>query len=234
MMADRPMPQVESRQPQQPGQQPHQLPGSKQPTHAPETKNVPLPAQSVKPSKWEDISEYEAVSDWVYIVLAILVVDVFVLCLARYFPEFFGKMLNVWYNRFKLSAVISDVMIIAIGFGITRYLYSEFIYPTYDWNPLYFTGTAVGVQIIHDILFYFGILKQLPKGHNAMIDTMREYGDIAGYQVILGDAGMIVGSSVLAMLLKGLPAHLTVGVGLVTAYVLPYILETQNMYSTLS
>lgn len=228
MMVDRPVQQ------QQVQQQPHQLPGSKQQAHAPETKNVPLPTQPATPSKWEDISEYENISDWVYIVLAVIIVEVLVITLVRFFPDFFGKSLNLWYNRFKLTAVISDIFIILLGFAISRYIYSEYIYPSYDWNPTYFTGATVGVQLVHDVLFYLGVIKQVPQGHNAMIDVMKEYAESGGYKILGGDAAMVAGSSILAMLLKSAPSHLTVAIGLLATYIIPYVLETQNGYSTLS
>jgi len=217
-----------------PSQQPHQLAGSKQPQHDPATKNVPVPPKAETPSKWQDISEYENVYDWLSIVIAVICIEVLVIFLVRFFPDFFGKSLNVWYNRFKLSAVLADILIILVGFGITRYIYSEYIYPTYDWNPLYFTGTALGVQLVHDVLFYLGILKQVPRGSNGMIDTMKEYAEGGGYKILAGDAAMVAGSSVAAMLLKAAPVHINIAVALVALYALPYILETNNGYSTIS
>jgi len=220
-----------------PSQMPHQLAGSKQPQHDPATKNVQVPSQPSKPSRWQDISEYDNIYDWFYLVLAAVCVEVIIISLVRFFPDLFGKSLNLWYNRFKLSAVLADVFIVLIGFAITRYVYSEYIYPTYDWNPLYFTGATIGVQIVHDILFYFGIIKQVPRGTNAMIDTMKDYaeaGSGAGYKIVAGDAAIMGGSAVLAMVLKAAPAHINVAIGLVAFYVLPYILENRNGYSTIS
>jgi len=185
-------------------------------------------------SKWADISEYEEVGDWVYIFMGILVTEVVVLFLIRLFPEFFGKFANVWYNRFKLEAVFADVLIIALGIGIARYLYTEFVYPKQDWNPLYFTGVTVFVQVLHDFLFYTGVIQQLPKGHNAMIDVMKEYASVGGSKVILADSAMMVSSVGCAMLFKGMDAHLMVFIGLLAAYSIPYILETRNDYSSLT
>jgi len=200
------------------------------------TKGVSLPRKIEQPaakSRWADISEFEEVNDWLYIGLAVLAVDVVVIGLVRFFPAIFGKSLNLWYNRFKLSAVIADVVIIMLGIGIARYAYTEWIYPTYDWNPLYFTGTTVVVQLIHDVLFYLGIIRQVPYGHNAMIDVFKEYSS-GGAKILAGDAGMIASSNVIAMLLKAAPPHLTAFIGLLIVYTLPYILETRNNYSNLS
>lgn len=203
-------------------------PQQQQPQPQPQTK-LPPPK-----SKWADISEYEEVGDWVYIFMGVLITEVVVLFLIRLFPEFFGKFANVWYNRFKLEAVFADVLIIALGIGIARYLYTEFVYPKQDWNPLYFTGVTVFVQVLHDFLFYIGVLQQLPKGHNAMIDVMKEYASVGGSKVILADSAMMVSSVGLAMLFKGMDAHLMVFIGLLGAYAIPYILETRNDYSSLT
>jgi len=213
-------------------QVPHMTPAAK--PSPPGSNNVKVPQTPEKPSTWADISEYEQLGDWIYIALGVIVVEVILLFLVRYYPNIFGKGINLWYNRFKLSAVIADVLIIMLGFGITRYIYTEFIYPTYDWNPLYFTVTATLVQIAHDILFYFGIIRQVPRNHNAMMDTMKDYGEISGVRAIAGDSALVIGSSVVSMLLKGAPPHITAFIGLAAAYTIPYILETRNEYSTIS
>lgn len=185
-------------------------------------------------SKWQDISEYEEMKDWLYIFIGIIVTEFILLVLVRYFPEFFGKQLNVWYNRFKLSAVLADVLILALGIGISRYVYTEFIYPKHDWNPLYFTGTTVFVQILHDLLFYIGVVQQVPKGSNAMIDVFKEYASSAGTRAVVGDSVLMISSVAIAMIAKGMELHAAVFLGILGLYGIPYILETRNDYSSLS
>jgi hypothetical protein len=186
------------------------------------------------PSRWEDISEYEEINDWLFIFIGIIVTEFILLVLVRYFPEFFGKQLNVWYNRFKFSAVLTDVLILAIAIGISRYVYTEFIYPKHDWNPLYFTGTTLFVQILHDILFYIGVVQQVPKGSNAMIDVMKEYANGAGTRAIIGDSALMISSVGIAMIAKGMDLHAAVFLGILGLYGIPYILETRNDFSSLS
>jgi len=226
---------VDSLSPQPIEQMPNQFAKKSEAVRPPQPpeKNVEVPKPVVAESKWPDISEYENIQDWVYIGVAVLIVDVIIIFLVRFFPDLFGKSINLWYNRFKLSAVIGDVFIILIGFAISRYIYTEFVYPVHDWNPLYFSGLTVLVQIVHDILFYFGVIKQLPTGSNGMIDIFKEYSE-GGVKVVAADSAMMLGSSFLAMVLKAAPAHVTVAVSLLTVYALPYILETKNQFSTLS
>ena len=229
---------LESTRPDAVIQTPTQFQKPQQPQPPPQQQSkgnvqVPEPSQP-KASSWPDISEYEELMDWVYILIAVIIIEFHLLVLVRYFPDFFFKFLNVWYNRFKLSAVAADIFIIMIGIGIARYVYTEFIYPGQDWNPVYFTGTAVCIQIIHDLLFYFGVIRVLPEGHNAMIDVFKQYADEKGAGAILGDSVLVIASCVLAMFLKSYPTHINALTGIGYTYAIPFILETKNQFSSLS
>jgi len=213
---------------------PHQM--AAPPSNKPKG-SVQVPQPTPKKTVWnalEDISDFYQVSDWYYLFTAAIVVEVFVVAITRFFPSFSKKFLNLWYSRFKWSAVIADVLSVMIGFGIARYIYTELIYPNKDWNPGYFTGTAVAVQVIHDILFYFGVIKPLPEGNNGMIDVMKSYSENASPIVIAGDSVIMIGTSVGSMLLKASSPHIVVAVALISAYALPYFLETKNEFSGLS
>jgi len=196
----------------------------------PEVQGTDLELTELAPKKvGADISNYKNVSDLTYIFLAVLAVDVIVIFLVRFFPDIFGSPLNRWYDLFGLSAVLSDVLIIVIGFAIARYIYTLWVKNKFaegKWSPAYFTGTLVGTQLIHDLLFYYGVITQVPRGHNTMMDVFKDYAS-AGPKILVGDAAMMVGSSVIAIALKGLSPHLVASFGLVVAYALPYILYTK-------
>lgn len=173
-----------------------------------------------------DISEVSEVSDWWFILLGILLVDVIVILLSRHFPEILGKNLNIWYDKFGLNAVLADVLIIAIGFAIARYVYTWYIKPKIGWNPLWFVGLLLLIQLIHDVLFYVGVILPIPRGMNAMMDVFKDYSK-AGGKILAGDAGMMIGSAIFAMWLKAAPPDISSSVGLLTVYTLPYSLYTK-------
>ena len=116
-----------------------------------------------------DISNYENITDNFILFFAILTVDVIVLFLIRYFPNIFGQVLNDWYSQFKFTAILSDVLIILLGFIIARYIYTIYIKPTYGWNPWIFLALLVLIQVVHDLLFYLFIILPIPIGKNAVI-----------------------------------------------------------------
>jgi hypothetical protein len=187
----------------------------------------------IKGPSQPDIGNYKQVYDLVYILIAILIVDVAVIFLVRYSPEMFGSVLNKWYDVFGLNGVIMDVGIIFIVFMLARYVYTGYVKEKFadgKWCPYKFVATLVGLQVFHDLLFYYGVINQLPRGHNSVIDTFKDY-SVKGPVVIAGDSVMMIASAGIAMLLKSQPTHIVASVGSLFAYVVPYILYTKNVYS---
>lgn len=172
-----------------------------------------------------NLGNYKAVEDWWFILPAVLLVDTIVVFLVRFYPQIFGKPVNQWYDEFGLAAVLSDVSIIAIGIAITRMIYTVFFMEEEGWSIWYFIGLAIIVQIVHDLIFAFGVVKPIPKGHNSMIDVFKSYIE-GGPGIIAADAAMVAGSIGVAAFMKNKDYHYTVSLSLVTAYALSYILFT--------
>ena len=174
-----------------------------------------------------DISNWKDPSLFATIILSVLIVDTIVLFFTRYFPDTLGKPLNQWYDHFQLSAVISDVGIIVIGFVLAQLLYTHFFAPSHGWNVWIFLALLVGIQVLHDLFFHFAVIQPLPKGHNEMIDTMKEYTKGGGAMILVGDALLMLASAAVAMALKdqSIPTLLFAGLGV--AYTIPYILTTR-------
>jgi uncharacterized membrane protein YidH (DUF202 family) len=199
-----------------------------------QNKNVALPQPPPQKTSWQDISDYHDVADWGFLLVGAIAIEVIVVAITRFFPAFAGKYLNLWYSRFKLTAILMDVTSVMIGFGIARYIYTEYVYPKNDWNPWYFTGLAIVVQVVHDVLFYMGVIRQVPEGQNGVVDLFKKYADVGGWRVVAGDSAIMAGTSISSMLLKAFPLHAVVFLGLASAYALPYFMEARNEFSVLS
>ena len=225
-----------SQDPQQlPSTMPNQLSARPPVDDSPKKKNIELPNPPKKNEiKMEDVSEYENIYDWIIIGIAAVVVEGLVILLVRNFPDVFGKIMNIWFNRFKMSAVIVDVLTMMIGFGITRYVYSRYVYPTYDWNPIYFTGLAALVQTIYVSLFYFVVVRPTSQGQNTMIDVLREIVATTGWRILGVDVAKILATVFGSMVLKAAPLHVSAAIGLVSLYVIPFALESKNLFSNIA
>ena len=176
-----------------------------------------------------EISNFREGSDLYYIFVGIRTVDVIVLFLTRYY-KVGGRFLNEWYDQYGLLAVLADVLIIFIGFLIARYIYTAYFYERFQWNPVYFIILLCVVQLVHDILFYVGVIKPIPTGHNEMMDTFKRYADDLGAKILGGDAMLMIGSALVSMLFKYIPVHVFVSISSVVSYALPYVLFTRNPF----
>jgi hypothetical protein len=177
-------------------------------------------------TKAPDISNYEENSDMLLILAAILLVDVIVIIIAR-FTGLFGSMINIWYDKFGLNAVIADVLIIFLGFVVGRWIYTKYIKPRYGWDGWIFTGLMVLIQIIHDLLFYVGIIKPIDRGSNAMMDIFKDYADSGSWRILVADAGMVAASSGIAMAYKAGSTPAIIGITSLAAYAVPYLLAAK-------
>ena len=145
----------------------------------------------------DTLASSDSQSSWLSFFTALCVIEAFMLINFRLFPNFWGSMINIWYDRFGLVAIMLDMLIVLIGFWITQKLYSYF-FGTSKMSLWQFILLFLCVQIIHDLLFYFIILKNSPKGSNSIFDLINSYGKKHGLYTILGDSLMVVLSLLLA------------------------------------
>jgi hypothetical protein len=173
-----------------------------------------------------NITNYKNIGDWFYIIVAVLVVDFVVIVKSKYGDNknFNVNSLNTWYDKFGLAAVSSDVLSILIGIAVARYIYTFMKLS----NPLYFILILVAFQLFHDVCFYLAVIKQLPTGHNSMIDVFKGYSEENGTKILIADALMMISSVLLGSFLKSIPTHFTSLFGLITTYSLCYIIYTRS------
>ena len=175
-----------------------------------------------------NLSEFRDLTHIPYFLSASLFVTVVSIFLTRYFPDKVGgESLNDWFDKFGLEGVLANMFFVLIGLFIAQYLYSAYIGPAYGWNPLLFIAVVIGVQLVHDVAFYHGVIKQLPVGVNEMIDTYKKFAVENGGLILLGDAVMMAGAVGAVLALEAMQPFIAVAGTALTAYALPYILNTK-------
>jgi len=169
-------------------------------------------------NNFKDISNYNNTDDYLPILVAVVTVETFVIFFTFLFSR--SKVLEEWYKTYRLSAVIADVIIVMIGIIIARFLY-PFIFNGFTiWN---FVGLALGIQIIHDILFYC-FFSLVPKGSNRMIDTFKKYAREVGGYAIFGDSLIIIFSCLIASNLANYSFNTNIISLLFSLYFIPYLI----------
>ena len=168
---------------------------------------------------FQNIANFSNTSDYLPILSSVLITDLFVILLMN-LKFIKSRVLKEWYDKYNLSAILCDILIIFIGIIIARYVYYK-IFKSYSLYK--FVGLAVCIQVIHDILFY-QVVTSIPRGANRMIDTFKDYGKEVSYKAILSDSAMMVMAAIIASYLAGESLNKNIIVLVVSVYVLPYLL----------
>jgi hypothetical protein len=136
-----------------------------------------------------------------------------------------SKVLVDWYKTYSLSAVIADVLIIVIGVLLARLAY-PYVYGTAkSFSLIKFTLLAVGIQIVHDVLFN-RIITAIPKGANRMVDTFKTYAKEVGAKAIVSDSAMMVATCLIANYLSTKTTATNSVTFIVALYCVPYLIYT--------
>jgi hypothetical protein len=155
---------------------------------------------------------------WTALFAATAWVDFAVIVLSKVFP--LTKSLSTWYADFGLNAVGMDVLVIVLGIALAKLLFPAA-------TGLALIGTAVAIQIVHDLLFYIIILV-VPPGQNRVMDLFKRYAAEGSWKIILADSAMVAASVYgMEMLDAVLTDDQVLWTGLLGLYSLLYILYTK-------
>jgi len=149
-----------------------------------------------------DIRNFHDTSLYLPILTASSIVDTAGLFVWRYTSKP-NSPINQWYDTFGLSAYTADVLSIALGVVLTQ-LVTSWIGGA--WSPLFFCGIAVVIQMAHDLFFGNVVVPLIPKGHNSIMDLMKEYVKIKNPGgILIVDAIYMIVASLLTMSFASLP-----------------------------
>ena len=165
-----------------------------------------------------NISNFNNVSDYLPILNSVIITDIFViLLLISGFIK--SNVLQNWYRRLTLSAVIADVLIIVLGIILARFFY-PYIFSKYSLPK--FLLLAVLIQITHDILFYL-FCTSVKRGKSQILDIFKDYGKEKGSGAIIADSLMMISSILIASYLKGKTLNSNIIILIISIYLVPYM-----------
>jgi len=168
------------------------------------------------------VFDFNNKSDLEYIFAGILILETLMIFVVRYYPSTF-RMLDKWYNQFGWLAVGLDFVSMAIAFVLARWVLKRW-FPESTNSVIHFILIIIAIQMIHDILFHFLVIKPLPKGHNRVIDLFKSYADENGALILFGDAFIVLMSLMFALIMKNNFPETTIEISLVVLYALMYVM----------
>ena len=170
-----------------------------------------------------NISNFYNVNDYLPIINGCLGIDL-IMIFALFNNIYKSEYLKKWYNHYQLSAVLADSLIIMIGIILARFFY-KFIFKSFSiWK---FTGLAVCIQVIHDILFYH-LFKSVPIGYNFMLDFFKKYAKEVSFYAIVADSFMIMMACLFSSYFASLSLNTNIIILILQVYIVPYFINFKN------
>ena len=157
------------------------------------------------------------------------IIECFMIFLFRYTNSpFSGKSINKWYTNLTWTAVILDTLSVMIGFYLAKYIFEKCIYnkniSKYKLYTYYLIIVLI-VQILHDILFWYFIIRTSKKGNSIVMDEFIDYANDIGYKAILGDSFMYLIGVPILYLISNNSNELNIFITIVCYYLIGYIIH---------
>ena len=170
---------------------------------------------------FKDISHFNNIEDYLPIIVAILIVLIISIILSHA-NIITSKFFKLWFKKFHLSAILSDISLILIFIIITRAIY-YYIFDTF--SIIYFIIIMLIIQIIYYILFYI-FISIIPYGTNQMIDIFKDYANETSYYAIIRDNIMSIALGLIASYLANFNANANIIILVILVYLLQFFLYT--------
>ena len=134
------------------------------------------------------------------------------------------NILKNWYKKYRLSAMMADILIGVIYLLIARY----FVYIIkYKPSLFEFGIIAVIIQIIFDFLFYL-LFSFIPKGSNNMLDFFKHWAKYAKLDALWGDSILMIIGVILSSLLMKYSFNTNMFILILGLYLTPYIIHMKD------
>ena len=134
------------------------------------------------------------------------------------------QVLTKWYKKYRLSAMLADILIGVIYLLIARYIAYKL---KFKISLFEFGVLAVIVQIILDFLFYI-LFSLIPKGSNNMLDLFKDWAKFAKADALWGDSILILVGVVLSAYLNQQTLNTNLFILIVSLYLVPYIIYMKD------
>jgi hypothetical protein len=162
--------------------------------------------------------------EYIPIITANIYADLFIIFVtfAKIYSKF--KSLNEWYKKYRLSAMIADILIGVLYILLGRYV----VYKSgLKIGLTAFAGICVLIQIIFDLLFYI-FFTIIPRGSNNMLDFFKDYSKEAGAYALLGDSFLVIMAVIISALLNQTSYDTNIVFLIISIYLAPYFIYMKD------
>jgi len=159
---------------------------------------------------------------YVPIITANIYADLFIILIT--FSHILSPSLEGWYKKYRLSAMIADILIGVLYILLGRFLVHKMGLKV---GLTAFAAICVGIQIVFDLLFYL-LFTISPRGSNHMLDYFKGYAKEVGINAVYGDSALVIFAVVLSALLNAQSFDTNIVFLILSVYLAPFFVYMKN------
>jgi hypothetical protein len=167
---------------------------------------------------------FENKFEYLPIITANIYADLFIIFAT--FSRVYYKILTLedWYKKYRLSAMIADILI-----GVLYILLARYLVYTLKLNIglTTFALLCVVIQVIFDFLFYL-LFTLVPLGSNNMLDFFKGYAKEVGVNALFGDSVLVILAVVISALLNARSFDTNIVFLILSIYLTPYFIYMRD------
>ena len=167
---------------------------------------------------------FENKFEYLPIITANIYADLFIIFAT--FTRVYYKILTLedWYKKYRLSAMIADILI-----GVLYILLARYLVYTLKLNVglTTFALLCVVIQVIFDFLFYL-LFTLVPLGTNNMLDFFKGYAKEVGVNALFGDSVLVILAVVISGLLNARSFDTNIVFLILSIYLTPYFIYMRD------
>jgi len=162
--------------------------------------------------------------EYIPIITANIYADLFIIFTTFNNIFYKSKYLDLWYKKYRLSAMIADILIGVLYILLARYLVYKF---KINVSLTGFALLSVGVQVVFDYLFYLFFMS-VPMGSNKMLDFFKDYSKEVSYNALIGDSFLVVLAVLLSAILNTYSFDVNIVALIISIYLVPYFIYMKD------
>ena len=162
--------------------------------------------------------------EYIAIITANIYADLFIIFFTFTQLYYHIPSLEGWYKKYRLSAMIADIVI-----GILYILLGRYVVYKMNLNVglTAFAALCVGIQLVFDLLFYV-LFTVIPKGSNNMLDYFKGYAKEVGTGALVGDSVLVIFAVVVSALLNAQNYDTNMVFLILSVYLTPFLIYMKD------
>jgi hypothetical protein len=162
--------------------------------------------------------------EYLPIITANIYADLFIIFITFTRIYYSSPSLEGWYKKYRLSAMIADILIGVLYILMGRYLVYKLGLKV---GLTAFAAICVGIQIFFDFLFYI-FFTIIPKGSNHMLDYFKGYAKEVGGDALMGDSVLVIFAVVLSAFLNAQSYDTNIIFLIISVYLAPFFVYMKD------